>query len=93
MSEFEKSFFGQEGRPNVKIQGKMSKETIDDASRLLDESKEESDIQESLRIAEEPESKDLIHPDNEILNIGEDSNIYGKRGRDNQVPPEFDLEL
>ena len=93
VSEFEKSFFGQEGRPDVKIQGKMSKETIDDASRLLDESKEESDIQESLRIAEEPESKDLIHPDNEILNIGEDSNIYGKRGRDNQVPPEFDLEL
>ena len=89
MSEFEKSFFGQEGRPDVKIQGKMSKETIDDASRLLDD-QEESDIQESLRIAEEP-SKDLIHPDNEILNIGEDSNIYGKKG-DNQVPP-VDLEL
>jgi len=68
-------------------------EAIDDASRLLDDSKEKSDIEEVLRIAEELESQDLLHRDNVILDIEEDSSISEKKGRDNQVPPEFDLEL
>ncbi|MEC9076019.1 MAG: hypothetical protein VYA94_03955 [Candidatus Thermoplasmatota archaeon] len=93
VSEFEKSFFGHEGRPDVKSQSEISLEAIDDASRLLDDSKEKSDIEEVLRIAEELESQDLLHPDNVILDIQEESSISGKKGSDNQVPPEFDLEL
>ncbi|MEC7406156.1 MAG: hypothetical protein VX461_00245, partial [Candidatus Thermoplasmatota archaeon] len=93
VSEFEKSFFGHGGRPDVKSQSEISLEAIDDASRLLDDSKEKSDIEEVLRIAEELESQDLLHPDNVILDIQEESSISGKKGSDNQVPPEFDFEL
>ena len=93
VSEFEKSFFGHEGRPDVKSQSEISLEAIDDASRILDNSKEESDIEEALRLAEEMENQDLLHPDNVILDGEEDSSISGKKGSDNQVPPEFDLEL
>jgi len=93
VSEFEKSFFGHEGRPDVKSQSEISLEAIDDASRILDNSKEESDIVEALRLAEEMENRDLLHPDNVILDVKEDSSISGKKGSDNQVPPEFDLEL
>jgi len=93
VSDFEKSFFGHEGRPDVKSQSEISLEAIDDASRILDNSKEESDIEEALRLAEEMENQDLLHPDNVILDGEEDSSISGKKGSDNQVPPEFDLEL
>jgi len=93
VSEFEKSFFGHEGRPDVKSQSEISLEAIDDASRILDNSKEETDIEEALRLAEEMENQDLLHPDNVILDVEEDSSISGKKGSDNQVPPEFDLEL
>ena len=93
VSDFEKSFFGHEGRPDVKSQSEISLEAIDDASRILDNSKEESDIEEALRLAEEMENQDLLHPDNVILDVEEDSSISGKKGSDNQVPPEFDLEL
>tara|TARA_B100000212_G_scaffold226654_1_gene172099 strand:+ start:869 stop:2971 length:2103 start_codon:yes stop_codon:yes gene_type:complete len=93
VSDFEKSFFGHEGRPDVKSQSEISSEAIDDASRILDNSKEESDIEEALRLAEEMENQDLLHPDNVILDGEEDSSISGKKGSDNQVPPEFDLEL
>jgi len=93
VSEFEKSFFGHEGRPDVKSQSEISLEAIDDASRILDNSKEETDIEEALRLAEEMENQDLLHPDNVILDGEEDSSISGKKGSDNQVPPEFDLEL
>ena len=93
VSDFEKSFFGHEGRPDVKSQSEISLEAIDDASRILDNSKEETDIEEALRLAEEMENQDLLHPDNVILDVEEDSSISGKKGSDNQVPPEFDLEL
>ena len=93
VSDFEKSFFGHEGRPDVKSQSEISLEAIDDASRILDNSKEETDIEEALRLAEEMENQDLLHPDNVILDGEEDSSISGKKGSDNQVPPEFDLEL
>lgn len=93
VSDFEKSFFGHEGRPDVKSQSEISLEAIDDASRILDNSKEESDIEEALRLAEEMENQDHLHPDNVILDGEEDSSISGKKGSDNQVPPEFDLEL
>ena len=66
---------------------------IDEAIRLLYYSNDNSDIEEVLRIAEELESQDLLHPDNVILDIQEESSISGKKGSDNQVPPEFDLEL
>ena len=91
--EFGEAFFGQEGVPSANIRNEISVEEINDANKLLDESKEKSDIEDVLRIAEELETQDILHPDNLLL----DSEDYHPNSEEynsqNQGPPDFDLEL
>ena len=60
---------------------------------MLDRSKEDSDIEESLRIAEILEDQDILHPDNIILDIDDKALFSEENISDNQVPSGFDLEI
>ena len=93
VSEFERDFFGDGGRPDALDQNEIAIGEINDASRILDKSKEESDIEEAMRIAEELDSHDLLHPDNIILDIEDYSSFSEERKGENQGPSGFDLEL
>jgi len=93
VSEFERDFFGDGGRPDALDQNEIAIGEINDASRILDKSKEESDIEEAMRIAEELDSHDLLHPDNIILDIDDYSSFSEERKGENQGPSGFDLEL
>ncbi len=93
VSEFERNFFGDGGRPDALDQNEIAIGGINDASRILDKSKEESDIEEAMRIAEELDSHDLLHPDNIILDIDDYSSFSDEKKGENQGPSGFDLEL
>ena len=92
-SEFEKDFFGDEGRTKSEPTDRIDKGVVYEAGELLDRSKEDSDIEESLRIAEILENQDILHPDNIILDIDDKAQVSEEDISDNQVPSGFDLEI
>lgn len=93
IGEFEKDFFGDKGRPESEDVNTVDKSLINKASELLDRSKEDSDIEEALRIAGLLEEQDVLHPDNEILDINDKDTISEENISDNQIPSDFDLEI
>ena len=93
IEEFEKDFFGEEGRPESEVFNLVDGKKISEASDLLDRSKEDSDIKEALRIADKFEEQDILHPDNAILDINHKGLVSEENVSDNQVPSDFDLEI
>ena len=93
IEEFEKDFFGEEGRPDSEVFNSIDEEIVNEANDLLDRSKEDSDMRESLRIAEILEEQDILHPDNIILDINDKDLVSEENISDNQVPSDFDLEI
>ena len=93
IEEFEKDFFGEEGRPESEFFNSIDEELVNEASELLDRSKEDSDMRESLRIADILEEQDILHPDNIILDIDDKDLVSEENVSDNQVPSDFDLEI
>ncbi len=93
IGEFEKDFFGKEGRPQSEGFNSVDKNIVNEASELLDRSKEDSDMEEALRIAGILEEQDILHPDNIILDIDEKDSFSEENVSDNQVPSDFDLEI
>ena len=93
IEEFEKDFFGEEGRPESEVFNSVDGKKISEASDLLDRSKEDSDIKEALRIADKFEEQDILHPDNAILDINHKGLVSEENVSDNQVPSDFDLEI
>jgi len=91
--EFERAFFGTNGRPESDATSIINVTRVNEASELLDQSKEDSDIEEALRIAEILEEQDILHPDNIILDFDEKMQTSEEGISDNQVPPGFDLEI
>ena len=91
--KFEKDFFGDKGRKESESVRSIDKEIVYEAGELLDRSKENSDIEESLRIAEILEDQDILHPDNIILDIDDKALFSEENISDNQVPSGFDLEI
>ena len=93
IGEFEKDFFGEEGRPESEIFNSVDEKIVNEASELLDRSKEDSDMEEALRIAGMLEEQDILHPDNIILDIDDKDLVSEENVSDNQVPSDFDLEI
>ena len=93
IGEFEKDFFGEEGRPDSEVFNSVDEKIVNEASELLDRSKEDSDIEEALRIAGILEEQDILHPDNIILDIDDKDLVSEENVSDNQVPSDFDLEI
>ena len=93
IGEFEKDFFGEEGRPESEIFNSVDEKIVNEASELLDRSKEDSDMEEALRIASILEEQDILHPDNIILDIDDKDLVSEENVSDNQVPSDFDLEI
>ena len=93
IEEFEKDFFGEEGRPDSEVFNLVDGRIINQASDLLDRSKEDSDIKEALRIADKFEEQEILHPDNAILDINHKGLVSEENVSDNQVPSDFDLEI
>ena len=93
IGEFEKDFFGEEGRPESEVFNSVDEKIVNEASELLDRSKEDSDIEEALRIAGILEEQDILHPDNVILDIDDKDLVSEENVSDNQVPSDFDLEI
>tara|TARA_Y100000991_G_scaffold56178_1_gene41054 strand:+ start:9922 stop:11586 length:1665 start_codon:yes stop_codon:yes gene_type:complete len=93
IGEFEKDFFGEEGRPDSEVFNSVDEKIVNEASELLDRSKEDSDIEEALRIAGILEEQDILHPDNVILDIDDKDLVSEENVSDNQVPSDFDLEI
>ena len=91
--KFEKDFFGDKGRKESESVRSIDKEIVYEAGELLDRSKENSDIEESLRIAEILEDQDILHPDNIMLDIDDEALFPEENISDNQVPSGFDLEI
>ena len=91
--KFEKDFFGGNGRTESESIRSIDKDIVYEAGELLDRSKEDSDIEESLRIAEILEDQDILHPDNIILDIDDKALFSEENISDNQVPSGFDLEI
>ena len=91
--KFEKDFFGDNGRTESESIRSIDKDIVYEAGELLDRSKEDSDIEESLRIAEILEDQDILHPDNIILDIDDKALFSEENISDNQVPSGFDLEI
>ena len=91
--KFEKDFFGENGRTESESIRSIDKDIVYEAGELLDRSKEDSDIEESLRIAEILEDQDILHPDNIILDIDDKALFSEENISDNQVPSGFDLEI
>ena len=93
IEEFEKDFFGEEGRPESEVFNLVDGKKVNEAGDLLDRSKEDSDIKEALRIADMFEEQDILHPDNAILDIDHKGLVSEENVSDNQVPSDFDLEI
>ena len=93
IGEFEKDFFGEEGRPESEVFNSVDEKIVNEASELLDRSKEDSDMEEALRIAGILEEQDILHPDNIILDIDDKDLVSEENVSDNQVPSDFDLEI
>ena len=93
IEEFERGFFGEEGRPESEVYDSVDAKIVNEASDLLDRSKEDSDIEEALRIADKLEEQDILHPDNAILDIDHKGLVSEENISDNQVPSDFDLEI
>jgi len=93
IEEFERGFFGEKGRPESEVSNSVDVKIVKEASDLLDHSKEDSDMEEALRIADMLEERDILHPDNIILDIDKKDSISGENISDNQVPSDFDMEI
>ncbi len=93
IEEFERGFFGEEGRSEGEVYHSVDGKIVNEASDLLDRSKEESDMEEALRIADILREQDILHPDNIILDIDEKDSVSEENISDNQVPSDFDLEI
>ena len=93
IEEFEKDFFGEEGRLEGGIINSVDMKIVKEASELLDRSKEDSDLEEALRIAGILEEEDILHPDNRNLDIDDKESVSEGNISDNQVPSDFDLEI
>ena len=93
IEEFEKGFFGEEGRPESQAFSSVDEKILNSASEILDRSKEDYDIEEALRMAGILEEQDILHPDNIILDIDVKDQFPKENNSDNQVPSDFDLEI
>ena len=93
IEEFERDFFGGEGRPESEVFDLVDEKIVNEAGDLLDRSKEDSDIEEAFRIADKLGEQDILHPDNEILDIDDKGLVSEENISDNQVPSDFDLEI
>ena len=93
IEEFEKDFFGEGGRHESGIINSVDMKIVNEASELLDRSKEDSDLEEALRIAGVLEEQGILHPDNIILDIDDKELVSEGNISDNQVPSDFDLEI
>ena len=93
IDEFEKGFFGEEGRPESQAFSSVDEKILNSASEILDRSKEDYDIEEALRMAGILEEQDILHPDNIILDIDVKDQFSEENNSDNQVPSDFDLEI
>ena len=93
IEEFEKDFFGEEGRPESEVFNSVDGKIVNEASDLLDRSKEDSDMEEALRIADILDEQDILHPDNIILDIDDKDLVSEENISDNQIPSDFDLEI
>ena len=71
----------------------VDEKIVNEAGDLLDRSKEDSDIEEAFRIADKLGEQDILHPDNEILDIDDKGLVSEENISDNQVPSDFDLEI
>jgi len=91
--DFEKNFFGKGGRPIRNEEKILDREIVGNANVILDESKEESDLDEAIRIADFLEGRDMLHPDNVILDIGDEEAYSDGNDSENQDPSDFELEL
>ena len=93
IEEFEKEFFGEGGRPESEALNSVDDKIVNEASDLLDRSKEDSDLEDALRIADKLEEQDILHPDNVILDTDHKDLVSEENISDNQVPSDFDLEI
>ena len=93
IEEFERGFFGEKGRPESEGSNSVDVKIVKEASDLLDHSKEDSDMEEALRIADILDEQDILHPDNIILDIDDKDLVSEENISDNQIPSDFDLEI
>ena len=92
-SEFKTNFMEKSGGVSEKPLESPDGRIVSEASNILDEAQTEDDIQEAMRIADELTGDDILHPDNEILEVPGETGNRVDSSSDDEVPSDFDLEI
>ena len=92
-SEFKTNFMEKSGGVSEKPLESPDGRIVSEASNILDEAQTEDDIQEAMRIADELTGDDILHPDNEILEVPGETGNRVDSSSDDEVPSDFDLEV
>ena len=92
-SEFKTNFMEKSGGVSEKPLESPDGRIVSEASNILDKAQTEDDIQEAMRIADELTGDDILHPDNEILEVPGETGNRVDSSSDDEVPSDFDLEI
>ena len=92
-SEFKTDFMEKSGGVSEKPLESPDGRIVSEASNILDKAQTEDDIQEAMRIADELTGDDILHPDNEILEVPGETGNRVDSSSDDEVPSDFDLEI
>ena len=92
-SEFKTSFIEKSGGMSEKPMEAPDEKIVSEASDILDMAQAEGDIEEAIRLADEISEGDVLHPDNEILDLAGETENGGDSSSEDEVPPDFDLEI
>ena len=92
-SEFKTSFIEKSGGMSEKKMEAPDEKIVSEASDILDRAQAEGDIEEAIRLADEISEGDVLHPDNEILDVSGETEYGGGPSSEDEGPPDFDLEI
>ncbi|MBK70408.1 MAG: hypothetical protein CMB53_03310 [Euryarchaeota archaeon] len=92
-SEFKTSFIEKSGGLSEKRMDSPDGKVVSEASDVLDRAQAEGDIREAIRLADEISLGDVLHPDNEILDVVDETKNGSDSSSEDEGPPDFDLEI